>query len=141
MRMTGTLPPVAQVDVVRLGEEIRLERQRLGWTQAELARKIHRDQAVVSSVESGSHGLRISLLDQIAQALLGPKGLGLLLLRAGAIDLSLPLEELLASDPDLSDDSRELMRKLYRRARAFDAEEGAVSPRRAPEPGPGVGGA
>jgi transcriptional regulator with XRE-family HTH domain len=142
MRIASTLPDVAQVDPGKLGEEIRAERLRQGLSQAELAARVNRDQSVVSTVESGGHGLRIVLLDQLARALLGPKGLGILLLRAGALDLEIPVEELLGADPGLSDDSRDLMRRLYERAKRFDQEEGAVvSPPRAPRPEPADDGA
>lgn len=124
MRIASTLHPVAQVDVTRLGEEIRLERLRQGLSQAELATRVNRDQSVISSVEAGGHGLRINLLDQIARTLLGPKGLGILLLRSGALDLELPLEELLGADPDLSADSRDLMRRFYQRLTAIDRDSG-----------------
>lgn len=112
MRLVATIPQVA-VDAARLGAEIRTERTRQGLSQAELARRAKTHQAVVSKVELGEHELQWDLLVRLADALLGAKGLGVILLRAGAIDLDLPVRELLAGDPDLSERGRRLAVESY----------------------------
>lgn len=126
--LSATLPGVAMADPVRLGEAIRLERERQGLTQAELGARMDpkRHQVVVSGIEAGENQLKIQLLQQVCTALLGSKGLAIILLRAGAIPMDLPLEELLASAPGLSDDSRDLMRRMYERLTKIDQDAGIV---------------
>ena len=106
---TGTVMDV--VDVARLGKEIKRERDRLGLTQTQLGERMGRDQAVVSTMERGEHGMGIELLDLTARAL----GLDLatLLVRAGAIDIRVPVKEILASDPELSEEGRRVVVNVY----------------------------
>lgn len=137
MRCVATLSAVA-VDPERIGQAIRDARG--ARPQKEVAALAGLGADSLSDIENGKAEPKLSTLERLADALSVP--LGALLLRAGAIDLSLPIEELLASDPDLSEDSRDLMRRLYERAKRFDREEGAVvSPPRAPRPEPADDGA
>lgn len=121
MWCTGTVLAVAVENGI--GRAIREARGNRSQKELALAAGIGPDSW--SEIETGKSEPKLSTLERIAGAL--GLTLAVLLLRAGAIDLDLPVEELLGADPNLSDDSRDLMRRLYERAKRFDQEEGVVA--------------
>ncbi|MQA03574.1 MAG: helix-turn-helix domain-containing protein [Streptosporangiales bacterium] len=57
------------VDVLTLGQRLRHARQRRGWTLAELSRATGRTSSQLSQVENGKREPRLSMLQQLADAL------------------------------------------------------------------------
>lgn len=113
MRLAATLARV-EIDPGRLGDEIRQERDRQGISQQALATRASSHQAVIWKIEKGEHELQFDLLCRVADALLGPNGLGLLLHRSGHLALEeISLRDRLASAPELSEHAREQMVGQY----------------------------
>lgn len=103
------------VDRARIGRVIRTERERQGLSQDDLGRTFGRTQAVVSAYEDGSHGMPIEQLEQIAAGL--GWTLAQLLMRAGALETDLSVEDYIAGDPSLNDENKAVVLRVYRLSR------------------------
>lgn len=108
----GTVTAVA-VDPERIGRAVR--EVRADRSQKVLAEMAGIGQDTWSQVETGKNEPKLSTLDRMATAM--GMTLGALLLRAGAIDPldQITLEDMIAGDPALSEDSRDLLRRTYAR--------------------------
>lgn len=119
MVCAATVAAVA-VDPERIGQAIRDARGNRPQRDVAALAGIGPDS--LSDIELGKSEPKLSNLERIAQAL----GLTLhaLLLRAGAIDPGDPhsVEDMIARDPSLSPDSRELLLRTYARFVDIDRE-------------------
>jgi transcriptional regulator with XRE-family HTH domain len=110
-----------------MGRIIRLTREQVGMSQAELANKIQRRQASISDIENGKTGMDVATLIQIAHALevplssLVPKWIRKILQPE---DLQPDEEELLIQARRLSQDQRRSLIVQVRALAAVDQVKG-----------------
>lgn len=78
--------------VAKVGRAIRRERERLGWSQRELARRCPTSRSHISRLETGHPGMQLSTLRKVARALGVPL--------AYLVEVDHPLRQFLR-DPEL----------------------------------------